>query len=136
MEPDIPVLSAGPAAIRRADLFQAVDIRNGLGGRVFDDGGNEALSEEKNFARAGGAISGALAEEAPGNPDDVKFTGSYVYMPTVSGHQRDLERIELGAEYIFPQLENFSIKLNYEKGRTDDTLELVDLVTLGFGFKW
>lgn len=105
-------------------------------GRVFDPGDNEALEDESAFLRVGGQLGLRLS----GAPDtviaqfEIDFADKYLY--NVNAEVEHINRFEAGISYLFPGLENYKLSFRYTVGRTDDTLERIELWKTQLGIRF
>ncbi len=135
LAPDAPLpigflRSYGPLALQ-LNVDALADV-----GRVFDDGGDEELTDESEFFRVGGRIGLQFRGAEGSGFDHIALDISNRYLKDVDGNESDLYRLDLSLSYLFSQAENYRLSVSYVNGRTDDTLEETEYWKTQFGIRF
>lgn len=105
-------------------------------GRVFDPGDKETLEDESAFLRIGGQLGLRLS----GAPDtllaqfEIDVANKYLY--NVNADIEHIDRFEAGLSYLFPGYDNYKLSFRYTAGRTEDTLERIELWKTQLGIRF
>lgn len=116
--------------------FLPIVIARAKGGYVFDDGGNDDLSQSKTFFRVGGKLGAKLLFTTNTLFDGIVPFVNYEYLNGVKGKPANSDRVEAGIEYVFPEIDYLTLGLKYTSGEADETFEDVDSLEVRLGAKF
>jgi len=109
-------------------------------GEVLDHGTDPTFVANKGFDRIGGHLESVIYFDSidPSTSWLQGFTwrNIYDYYYGITGFYRSIDRFESKLSFTFPDQQFWSVDLDYISGRTLDTLQLQQQLTLGVGLKY
>jgi hypothetical protein len=119
-------------------IAENILIRNSLSlnfdyGKIFDNGGNQSLTEDEEFLRIGPNMK---LEAWLLNNDNFKAEFDYGYFKRISGDLRSKKLFKAVFEYKLNPKGNYVLKISYTNGDTSNKLEDEDTLSFGIGVKF
>ena len=103
------------------------------GSNVVSDGGDPALQNTNDIFRAG-AMFGIRV--VPAKFTQLAFGASYKYYPSLVSDSYGLALLNAYLEWDVLKTNHLSVKLNYDRGRTQDRRQRDDVLTVGLGIRY
>jgi hypothetical protein len=107
-----------------------------VAGHVFDDGGLPDLENKSQFVRAGGELVLGLKGNEKSPLSQFELTARLVYQQGIAGKLDHYFFGSVALAYVFPEQNNWVLKLEYTKGRHEKTLDKQETWRTSVGFRF
>lgn len=95
----------------------------GEAGHVFENGGNQALSDKGNYVRVGGEIHAKVVGSQEGMFKNTELDVNYRHLVGLIGDLDEFQRVRASLTQYFPNMEHLGFGVVYNYGHVEETLQ-------------